>query len=91
MKDKQSSQESDLSGLSTHAVNTPPGVMKLPADEIVDTLIRENPPGHVGSIIRHIQFYINRSGKKIDPEIKEQAELAKRIFQGIHTKKKINV
>lgn len=91
MREKSGSKESDLFSLNNPAVITPPGVMKLPADEIVDTLIRENPPGHVGSIIRYIQFYINRAGKRIDPETKEEAELAKRIFQGIHTKKKINV
>lgn len=91
MKEKSASKESDLSSLIQPAVRTVPGLMKLPADEIVDILIRENPPGSVGSIIRYIQFYINRSGKKIDPESKEEAEYAKRIFQGIHTKKKINV
>lgn len=81
------SKESDLSGLH-NVVKTLPGLMKLPADEIVDTLIRENPQGHVGSMIHYIQFYINRSGKKIDPELKEEAERAKRILQGINKKKK---
>lgn len=90
MREKSGSKESDLSGLSINVINTQPGLMKLSADEIVDTLIRENPPGHVGSMIRYIQFYINRSGKKIDPELKEEAERAKRIFQGIHKKKKTN-
>lgn len=86
---KEKSEESDLSGLSMSVVRTEPGLMKLPAEEIVDTLIRENPPGHIGSMIRYLQFYINRGGKKIDPELREEAERAKRIFQGIHTKNKI--
>lgn len=90
MKVKSDSKESDLSELTINVVQTPPGLMKLPAEEIVDTLMRHNPPGHVGSMIRYIQFYINRTGKKIDPELKEEAERAKRIFQGIHTKNKIS-
>lgn len=89
MSEKSGSKESDLSSLSTNVVNTLPGMMKLPGDEIVDILIRENPKGQVGSMIHYIQFYINRSGKKIDPELKEEAERAKRILQGIHKKKKL--
>jgi len=89
MKDESVDKGDWIATVTTVSINTPKGIMKLPAEEMVDTLIRENPEGSVGSIIKYLQFYINRSGKKIDPEIKEETERAKKIFQGIHTKKKI--
>ena len=38
-------------------------------------------PKGIGSGIRMIQFYINRAGKSLPPERKQELEHAKRILQ----------
>ncbi|MHB1037831.1 MAG: DUF3175 domain-containing protein [Pirellulales bacterium] len=51
---------------------------KTIADAMADT--RVSPKG-IGSGIRMIQFFINRAGKGLSPERKQELEKAKRLLQ----------
>ena len=42
---------------------------------------QEGQPGGIGSGIRMIQFFINRAGKNLSPERKQELEKAKQILR----------
>lgn len=70
-----------VQNVKTTTVATPKGVMTLPAEEMVQVLLDENPDLPLGSIIRYIQFYLNRGGKGIPEERRQVIEQAKAILQ----------
>ena len=60
----------------------PPGIFTKSAEEIARTMARPDvSPKGIGSAIRMVQYFINRSGRNLTPERRKALERAKRILQ----------
>ena len=61
----------------------PPAVTFTKSGEEVARIMarKDVSPGGIGSAIRMVQMFINRAGRKLDPERREELEQAKRILQ----------
>jgi hypothetical protein len=74
--------------IKTVSTKPPPGLFKKDADTVAETIATKKvSPGGIGSGIRMVQMYINRAGKSLDPDQKEELELAKRKLQAKKKKK----
>jgi hypothetical protein len=70
---------SKVTSVSTYP---PAGLYKKDAQTIADVMAtREVSPKGIGSAIRMVQFYINRAGKNLAPDRREELEKAKRLLQ----------
>jgi tRNA(adenine34) deaminase len=68
--------------VKTVSTDPPEGLFNKDARTIARTMAsKEVSPKGIGSGIRMIQFFINRAGKNLSPERKEELEKAKRILQ----------
>lgn len=74
--------------VKTVTVNTPRGVMKRTAHGIVAVLLRANRKLPIGSLIRFVQFYLNRGGVGIPKKRREVIEDAKRRLQILNRNKR---
>jgi hypothetical protein len=60
----------------------PPGTFTKPGEEVARIMARkEVSPLGIGSAIRMVQMFINRSGKNLSAERKRELDKAKRILQ----------
>jgi hypothetical protein len=60
----------------------PEGTFTKSGEEIARIMAsREVSPGGIGSAIEMVQFFINRAGKKLEPDRKRELEKAKHILQ----------
>jgi tRNA(adenine34) deaminase len=68
----------DVKTVSTYP---PEGLFTKDAGTIARTMAtREVSPGGIGSGIRMVQYFINRSGKNLSPERSSELEKAKRLL-----------
>lgn len=71
-----------VKNVTTVSTYPPPGTFTLPAKDIARIMARKDvSPKGIGSGIRMIQFFINRSGKNLSKERKIELEKAKKILQ----------
>lgn len=76
----------DVNTISTYP---PRGTFAKSGEEIARIMARkEISPKGVGSAIRMVQYFINRSGKKLSVSRRKELELAKKILQNRIKKKK---
>jgi hypothetical protein len=69
----------DVKTVSTYP---PQGLFTKDAQTIAQVMARKRvSPKGIGSGIRMIQFFLNRAGKNLSPERKQELEKAKRILQ----------
>lgn len=68
--------------IKTVSTFPPPGTFTRPGEEVAEIMARkEVSPLGLGSAIRMVQMFINRSGKKLSAERKRELEKAKKILQ----------
>ena len=68
--------------VKTMSTFPPPGTFTKPAEQVARTMARKDvSPGGIGSAIRMVQMFINRSGKNLAPGRKRALENAKAILQ----------
>lgn len=70
-----------ISSVHTETVNTPKGVTLLPAKEMAETLLKANKDISQGSLIRFLQFHINRAGIGMSEERKNEIRKAQEILR----------
>jgi hypothetical protein len=71
-----------IRGVKTVSTSPPKGLFAKDAETIARTMAsRKVSPKGIGSGIRMIQFFINRAGKKLRPDRKQELERAKRLLQ----------
>jgi hypothetical protein len=69
-------------GIRTVSTFPPPGTFTKPAEEVASIMARKDvSPRGLGSAIKMVQMFINRSGKNLRPGRKRELERAKRILQ----------
>jgi hypothetical protein len=69
-------------GVKTVSTYPPEGLFTKDAETIARTMASKKvSPKGIGSGLRMIQFFMNRAGKKLPTERKEELEKAKRILQ----------
>jgi hypothetical protein len=79
---KAASPKRWVRGVKTVSTFPPEGTFTKDAQTIAEIMARkEVSPKGIGSGIRMIQFFINRAGKNLPPERKNELEQAKRILQ----------
>lgn len=72
-----------IGGVATVSAFPPPGTFTKPAEEVARVMARrEVSPGGLGSAIRMVRYFINRSGRNLTAERRKELERAKRILQG---------
>jgi hypothetical protein len=75
--------------IKTVSTKPPPGLFKKDADTVAETMASKKvSPGGIGSGIQMVQMYINRAGKNLDSDQKDELELAKRKLQSKLKKQK---
>lgn len=68
--------------VKTVSTSPPPGLFTKDAQTIARAMAsRKVSPKGIGSGIRMVQFFINRAGKQLSPERRQELEKAKRILQ----------
>jgi hypothetical protein len=68
--------------IKTVSTFPPPGTFTKPGEEVARIMARKQvSPGGLGSAIRMVQMFINRSGNKLSAERKKELEKAKRLLQ----------
>jgi hypothetical protein len=68
--------------VKTGSTFPPPGTFTKPGEEVARIMARkEVSPQGIGSAIRMVQMFINRSGKNLSAERKRELDKAKRILQ----------
>ncbi|MDE1856575.1 MAG: DUF3175 domain-containing protein [Candidatus Micrarchaeota archaeon] len=71
-----------VAGITTVSTYPPPGTFTKSAGEIARIMARRDvSPKGIGSGIRMIQYFINRSGKGLPERRRTELEKAKRILQ----------
>jgi tRNA(adenine34) deaminase len=77
-----------VSEVKTVSTFPPEGLFTKDAQTIAREMAsKEVSPKGIGSGIRMIQFFINRAGKNLPPQRKQELENAKRILQERQSKK----
>jgi hypothetical protein len=77
-----------VSEVKTVSTYPPEGTFTKDAKTIARVMASKNvSPQGIGSGIRMIQYFINRAGKNLPPERKQELEKAKRILQAKAGKK----
>ena len=75
--------------VKTISTYPPEGLFNKDAETISKVMASKKvSPKGIGSGIRMIQFFINRAGKSLPPERKQELEKAKRILQACMKSKK---
>ena len=68
--------------VTTVSTYPPPGTFTKPAKEVARIMAKRSvSPGGLGSAIRMVQFFMNRAGKNLSKERRDELEKAKRILQ----------
>jgi hypothetical protein len=68
--------------VKTESTFPPKGTFTKRAGEVARIMTRnEVSPGEIGSAIKMVRLFINRAGRNLNPERKQQLERAKRILQ----------
>lgn len=68
--------------IKTVSTFPPPGTFTKPGEEVARIMAtRKVSPEGLGSAIRMVQMFINRSGKNLSAERRKELEKAKRILQ----------
>lgn len=68
--------------VNTVSTYPPPGTFAKPAGEVARIMARKDvSPKGLGSAIKMVQYFINRSGKGLPAARREELEKAKRILQ----------
>jgi tRNA(adenine34) deaminase len=71
-----------ISRVGTVSTYPPQGIFTRSAEEIARTMARPDvSPRGIGSAIRMVQYFINRSGRNLSAERRRALERAKRILQ----------
>lgn len=71
-----------IGGVRTVSTFPPQGIFTKSAEEIARTMAkREISPKGIGSAIRMVQYFINRSGKNLSEKRRRVLERAKRLLQ----------
>lgn len=72
-----------IQDISTDSTYPPKGIFTKDAETIARVMAKkEVSPKGIGSAIRMVQYFINRSGKGLTQERKRELEKAKMILQG---------
>jgi hypothetical protein len=68
--------------IKTESTFPPPGTFTKAAAEVARIMAtRKVSPGGLGSAIKMVQMFINRSGRKLSAERRKELEKAKKILQ----------
>ena len=68
--------------VNTDSTHPPPGTFAGSAEEIAETMSeKEVSPNGLGSAIKMVQYFINRSGKNLPDARRKELERAKKILQ----------
>ncbi|MCL5430547.1 MAG: DUF3175 domain-containing protein [Candidatus Marsarchaeota archaeon] len=79
---KRPKKKNWVAGVATVSTYPPEGTFTKPAMEMAKIMARKDvSPLGIGSAIRMVQYFINRSGKNLSPERRMELEKAKRILQ----------
>jgi tRNA(adenine34) deaminase len=79
---KAAAKERWVGQVKTVSTFPPEGTFTKDAETIAEIMAREDvSPKGVGSAIRMVQYFINRAGKNLPKERKDELEKAKRILQ----------
>jgi hypothetical protein len=79
---KARSKRNWIKNVATVSTYPPQGTFALPAEKLAKVMASpEVSPKGLGSAIRMVQFFINRSGKNLTPQRRRELERAKRILQ----------
>ena len=71
-----------IGAVRTVSTRPPEGTFTRPAEEIARIMARRSvSPRGLGSAVRMVQYFINRSGKGLTPRRRRELEKAKRILQ----------
>ena len=71
-----------IKNVTTVSTYPPPGTFALPAEKLAMVMARRDvSPRGLGSAIRMVQFFINRSGRNLSQRRRAELERAKRILQ----------
>jgi hypothetical protein len=82
MAEKKAEKKRWVRGVKTVSTYPPEGLFTKDAETIAQTMAsRKVSPKGIGSGIRMIQFFMNRAGKKLPLDRREELQKAKRILQ----------
>jgi tRNA(adenine34) deaminase len=82
MAEKKSGKKTWVSNVRTVSTFPPKGIFSKDAATIAKVMASKKvSPKGIGSGIRMIQFFINRAGKGLSPERKQELEKAKELLQ----------
>ncbi len=71
-----------IKNVTTVSTYPPKGTFALPAKELARVMARRSvSPKGLGSAIKMVQYFINRSGKNLPAKRRRELERAKRILQ----------
>ena len=91
MKTKQKKTEKRrwVQTVTTDSTAPPEGIFTKDAETITKVMARKDvSPKGIGSAIRMVQYFINRSGKGLSKARREELEKAKKILQEMNKKRK---
>ena len=75
--------------VTTDSTAPPEGIFTKDAETIARVMSRKDvSPLGIGSGIKMVQYYINRAGKGLSPERKQELEKAKKLMQEMLRKEK---
>jgi hypothetical protein len=81
-KHSKTSKHKWSAGVKTDSTFPPVGTFTKPGDEVARIMAtRKVSPGGLGSAIKMVQMFINRSGSNLSAARKRELEKAKRILQ----------
>jgi hypothetical protein len=79
---RKTSRHKWSAGVKTDSTFPPAGTFTKPGDEVARIMAtRKVSPGGLGSAIKMVQMFINRSGSNLSAARKRELEKAKRILQ----------
>jgi tRNA(adenine34) deaminase len=82
MAEKRATKKRWVRDVKTVSTYPPEGIFTQDAETIARTMASQKvSPRGIGSAIRMVQFFINRAGKNLPPERKEELEKAKKLLQ----------
>lgn len=77
-----------VKNVTTVSTYPPQGTFALPAEKLARVMARPDvSPKGLGSAIRMVQFFINRSGRNLSPKRRKELERAKRMLQKMAARK----
>ena len=82
MAEKKAEKNRWVRGVKTVSTDPPAGLFTKDAATIARAMASKKvSPKGIGSGIRMVQFFINRAGKKLSAERKQELEMAKQLLQ----------